>query len=305
MRNAFVRRIGTAAAVACLAAGCGTAPQPAEQSGPAAPAEAPGERGSPEQLKALASRPTPHLPDGRPDLNATWDHLGGIEFVRIRDKAPAEDESVCVFGCAPPPGQAGGAPAGPPPQGPPGPGFPNYKPEFAAKVKELKDRQVQMDTVLQCAPPGVPRIGPPAKIIQNAREVVFLYDDVNGPYFRIIPTDGRPHRTDLEPSYLGDAIGRYEGDTLIVETRNLNDETWLTDDGAFHTTKLKVVERLQRVGDTILYEAVAEDPDVLSEPFALKPMTLWVSTEELAEPARCDDRDLAHMVDGSYHSNPR
>ena len=202
-------------------------------------------------------------------------------------------------------GPATHGPTGPPPAGPAGPGFPKYKPEFAAKVKDLKERQVQVDTLLQCAPPGVPRIGPPAKIIQNAREVVFLYDDVNGPFFRTIPTDGRPHRTDLEPSYLGDAIGRYEGDTLIVETRNLNEETWLTDNGAFHTPNLKVTERLQRVGDTILYEAVAEDPEVLAEPYAPRPMTLWVSAEEIAEPARCDDRDLAHMVDGSYHSNPR
>ena len=302
MRNGLYRRCVVIAALALLAAACGQAPQSQEQpsANPAAPP--PGERGSQEQLKALASRPTPHLPDGRPDLNATWDHLGGIEFVRIREQA-GENESVCIFGCAP--GQPGGAATGPPPQGPPGPGFPKYKPEFAAKVKDLKDRQVQVDTLLQCAPPGVPRIGPPAKIIQNAREVVFLYDDVNGPYFRTIPTDGRPHRTDLEPSYFGDAIGRYEGDTLIVETRNLNEETWLTDDGAFHTANLKVVERLQRIGDTIIYEAVAEDPEVLAEPFALRPQTLWVSTEELAEPARCDDRDLAHMVDGSYHSNPR
>jgi hypothetical protein len=304
MRNLFASRLMIAAAAAVLASACNTPPA-AEQAAPAAPAAAPGERGSPEQLKALASRPTPHLPDGRPDLNATWDHLGGIEFVRIRQEVPAENESVCVFGCAPPPGQAGGAPGGPPPQGPEGPGFPKYKPEFLAKVQGLKQRQVQVDTLLQCAPPGVPRIGPPAKIIQNAREVVFLYDDVNGPFFRTIPTDGRPHRTDLEPSYLGDAVGRYEGDTLIVETRNLNEETWLTDDGAFHTANLKVTERLQRVGDTILYEAIAEDPEVLAEPFALRPMTLWVGTEELSEPARCDDRDLAHMVDGSYHSNPR
>ena len=305
MRIPVIRRVGLAAAVAALTAACGSAPQPSEQSSTAAPAAAPGERGSAAQLKALASRPTPHLPDGRPDLNATWDHLGGIEFVRIRDEVPAADESVCIFGCAPPPGQPRAAPTGPPPQGPEGPGFPKYKPEFEARVKDLKARQVQVDTLLQCAPPGVPRIGPPTKIIQNAREVVFLYDDVNGPYFRSIPTDGRPHRTDLEPSYLGDAVGRYEGDTLIVETRNLNDETWLTDDGAFHTTNLKVIERLQRVGDTILYEAIAEDPEVLAEPFALKPMTLWVSTEEISEPARCDDRDLAHMVDGTYHSNPR
>ena len=186
-----------------------------------------------------------------------------------------------------------------------GPGTPTYKPEFLAKVKDLSDRQVQVDTNLQCAPPGVPRIGPPGKIIQNAREVVFLYDDVNGGFFRIIPTDGRPHPTDTEPSYLGDAVGRYEGDALIVETRNLNEETWLTDNGAFHTADLKVTERFTRVGDTIRYEAVADDPAVLAAPWALRPLTLWVSDQALPEPARCEDRDLPHMVDGSYHTNPR
>jgi hypothetical protein len=51
-------------------------------------------------LKALAARPTPHLSDGRPDLNATWDHLGGIEFIRVQ-KGPAAEGSVCVFGCEP------------------------------------------------------------------------------------------------------------------------------------------------------------------------------------------------------------
>jgi hypothetical protein len=106
----------------------------------------------------------------------------------------------------------------------------------------------------------VPRIGPPAKIIQNAREVVFLYDDVNGAFFRIIPTDGRPHRKDVPASYLGDAVGRFEGDTLIVETVGFNEDTWLTDNGAFHTKDLKVVERFRRVGDTIEWRATVNDP---------------------------------------------
>jgi hypothetical protein len=297
------RQLVLAALAAGAAAACQPAPAPTTQA-PATQAPPPGERGSEQQIAALAARPTPHTADGRLDLNATWDHLGGIEFVPVREKAA--EGSFCVFGC---PGEKRPAdaprvgPAGPPP--PEGPGFPEYKPEHLAKVKDLKDRQVQIDTNLQCAPPGVPRIGPPSKIMQNAREVVFLYDDVNGAYFRIIPTDGRQRRTDLEPSYFGDAVGRYEGDTLVVDTRNLLEETWLTDDGAFHTKDLKVTERLTRVGDTIRYEAVADDPAVLAKPWALRPLTLWATTEELSEPARCQDRDLPHMVDGSYHTNPR
>lgn len=244
-------------------------------------------------VSASCTTPTPPSP---PDLSGTWDHMGsggfGVEFVR-GEKLP--DGSVCVFGCAP----------GPEPPGAPAQDFPKYKPEFLAKVKDLSDRQVQHDTVLQCQPPGVPRIGPPEKIIQNAREVVFLYDDVSGGFFRIIPTDVRPHRTDLPPSYLGDATGWFEGDTLVVETVNFNEETWLTDNGAFHTRDLKVIERLRRVGDTIEYQAVVHDPALLIEPWALRPQKLWLAARELEESARCEDRDLSHMVDGSYHENPR
>ena len=183
--------------------------------------------------------------------------------------------------------------------------FPKYKPEFLAKVKQLSEEQVKHDTVLQCQPPGVPRIGAPGKIVQNDREVVFLYDDVNGSFFRIIPIDGRPHRKGLPASYLGDAIGRIEGDTLIVDTQNFNAETWLTDNGAFHTANLKVTERFRRRGDTIEYSAVVQDPSVLVEPWSPKPQVMWITDQELEESPRCDDRDLEHIVDGSHHDNPR
>jgi hypothetical protein len=255
------------------------------------------DRGTVQQLQKLSAKPTPKLPDGRIDFNGTWDHLGGIEFVRPVKRA---DGSICLIGCGPAPGGAPPAPF-PPVQT----DFPKYKPEFQAKVAELKKRQVELDTNLRCQAPGVPRIGPPAKIIQNAREVVFLYDDVNGAFFRIIPTDGRPHRKDVPASYLGDAIGRIEGDTLIVETVGFNEETWLTDNGAFHTKDLKVTERFRRVGDTIEWRATVNDPAVLSEPWSLKPQVMWITDIEIEEPARCEDRDVEHIIDGSHHDNPR
>jgi hypothetical protein len=271
------------------------------------PLDAQGPRMTQDRLTALAAKATPKLADGKPDLNGTWDHLGGIEFVRPQQLG---NGSVCIVGCPPPAGAAPrGAGAGPaaggPPAAPPAPNFPKYKQEFLARVKDLHDRQVETDTVLQCQPPGVPRIGPPAKIVQNAREVVFLYDDVNGSFFRIIPTDGRPHRKDLPESYLGDAVGKWEGDTLVIETVNFNEETWLTDDGAFHTKNLRVVERLRRIGDTIQYSSTAHDPAVLTEPWAARTQTIWLSDREIEESPRCDDRDLDHIVDGSHHDNPR
>lgn len=232
--------------------------------------------------------------DSRPDLTGTWGHqkVFALEFVcpEVKPDGSVENEEC--------PDAAAGAET--PPE------FPKYRPEAQAKVRELHEKQVAMDTVLRCYPPGVPRIGPPAKIVQNDREVVFLYDDANGSFYRIVPIDGRPHRTGLSSSYLGDAIGRFEGDTLVVETVNFTDETWLTDNGAFHTKDLRVVERLRRAEDTLEYQATAYDPAVLAEPWVMRPRVLHRSAEELEEPPRCEERDLEQMVDPSqFHENPR
>ena len=241
---------------------------------------------------------TPRTANGRPDLTGTWDNGGGIDFVR-----PQQDgASICISGCGPAPGAAA-APARRAP--PPPPDRPRYRPEFQARVADLDARQVEEDPVLRCFAPGVPRIGPPDKIVQNSKEVVFLYDDVSGNFFRIVPTDGRGHRTDVEPSYLGDAVGRWEGDTLVVETVNFNGETWLTDDGAFHTPNLRVVERLTRRGDTLEWRAIAYDPEVLAEPWELRPRLAQLTDDELVEAPPCIERDLPHMMDNSSHDNPR
>jgi hypothetical protein len=246
---------------------------------------------------AQAAEPTPRLANGKPDLNGTWENGGGIDFLKPQT---LPDGSVCVSNCPPAPGA--GAPAA---RVPVVPDRPKYLPQFTAKVDDLNKRQQQMDPVLRCRPPGVPRIGPPDKIVQTAREVVFLYEDVSGPFFRIVPLDGKSHRADDSESYLGDATGRWEGDTLVVETGNFNDETWLTDNGAFHSPKLRVTERLTRNGGSIDYRAVVQDPEVLAEPWALRPRKMTLSTVEMAEPAPCFEQDMQHMVDESYHSNPR
>jgi hypothetical protein len=238
---------------------------------------------------------TPRTPDGHPDFNGTWDNGGGIDFLNPQ-RLP--DGSVCVTGCPP----VAGAPAGgarlPPDR-------PRYKPELAGKVSELDAKQVQFDPVLRCQPPGVPRIGPPDKIVQTVREVVFLYEDVSGPFFRIVPLVPGVQRQDDSPSYLGDATGHWEGDALVVETANFNDLTWLTDNGAFHTEGLKVTERLIRRGNEVEYRAVVQDPDVLAEPWQMRPRRMTLMDREMAEPAPCVEQDLHLMQDDSHHTNPR
>ena len=251
--------------------------------------------GSAGDLMAQDGAPAvPRLANGKPDLTGTWDNGAGISFVRpVRD-----GESICFFGCE----TAAAAPAGGPP---PAPDRPRYRPEFQARVAELERRQVDMDPVLRCFPPGVPRIGPPDKIVQRADQAIFLYEDVSGSFFRIVPTNGASHRDDVEPSYLGESIGYWEGDTLVVETINFNGETWLTDDGSFHTNELRVVERLTRDTDTLTWHATAYDPGVLAEPWELRPRLAHLTDREIVESPPCIERDLEHMMDDSHHDNPR
>ena len=255
------------------------------------------------QSASSSAKATPRV-DGRPDLNGTWDT--GYNEVVIGFVQPQQlpGGSLCVSGCPPAAGTARAGGAGRAGGAPAGPARPRYKPEFQAKVKALDANQVKEDSILRCQPPGVPRIGPPGKIVQTRREILFLYDDVNGSFFRIIPIDGRSHRKDLPSSFLGDSVGRWEGDTLVVETVNFNEDTWLTDDGAFHTKDLRVIERLRRVGDTIEWTATAHD-SVLAEPWTAPARTLKLTDQELEESARCEDRSLAHMQDLSNHDNPR
>ena len=238
---------------------------------------------------------TPRTAEGYPDLNGTWDNGSGIDFVRPQNI----DGSICVTGCPRPE-------SAPPPNAVrPPPDRPAYRPEFMEKVRDLEARQVEEDPVLRCRNPGLPRIGPPDKIVQISGQIVFLYDDVNGNYFRIIPTDGRGYREGVEETYLGDSVGRWEGDTLVVETVNLIDETWLTDDGSFHTGGLRVEERLTRTGDTLEWQAISYDPAVLTEPWVQRPRIAHLTDLELVEAAPCIERDLPHMQDMSHHDNLR
>ena len=129
----------------------------------------------------------------RVDFSGTWGHqrVFGIDYV-CPETQP--DGSIRNTECASPADGVAGDPSATAPD------FPRYRPELLAKVADLRDRQVQADTVLRCYPPGVPRIGPPARIVQTSNEIVFLYDDPNGSFYRIIPIDGRPRQNGTLPN---------------------------------------------------------------------------------------------------------
>jgi hypothetical protein len=162
--------------------------------------------------------------------------------------------------------------------------LPMYKPEHWDKIQQLDMWTNKYDPVMTCQPLGVPRQGPPRRIYQSENDVTFLYfgGDAGGGYgeYRIIPTDNRQRSPDAqyEITYLGNAVGRWEGDTLVIDSIGFIDTTWLGRGGFFHTDKMHVVEKFTRQGDAILYDVTVEDPEVLLEPWVLPTRTLRRNT---------------------------
>ena len=150
---------------------------------------------------------------------------------------------------------------------------PLYKPEHWDKVIELDMWTNKYDPVMTCQPLGLPRQGPPRRIYQTENDITFLYGqfaDAGGgtAEFRVVPTDGRQHGPDARyaAKYFGDTVGRWEGDTLVLDSIGFIDTTWIGRGGFFHSDKMHIVERLKREGDVILYDLTLEDPEVLVEP---------------------------------------
>jgi hypothetical protein len=258
---------------------------------------------SAQQAAPATQTTTPRAGDGRPDLTGIW--VAGN--ASSRTALPDANGSIQVYLALP----------GLNPDSPnvfkemdsvavklraANPNKPQYKPELLAKVKELSDLQAKLDPAFFCKLPGVPRMGPPAQIVQSTGLVVLLYGEHNA--FRVVPTDGRKHRTDVERSYLGDSIGWWEGDTLVVEANQFIEDTWLGSDGYFHSPAMQVVERFQRAGDTLQYSATVHDPEVLVAPWTLPVRTLRLSTDPadaLVEAPPCIERDSPHMLTNEHH----
>jgi hypothetical protein len=141
------------------------------------------------------------------------------------------------------------------------------KPSNGPRTHNLQETD---DPVLKsCLPPGTPRIylQPfPMEIVQTPKETLIIYEYDHT--VRRIFTDGRPHSPDLIPSYMGDSIGHWEGDTFVVDTIGLNDKTWLDRDGHGHSDQLHVIERFHRADqDNMLIDITMDDPKALAKPW--------------------------------------
>jgi len=204
--------------------------------------------------------PIPRAPDGKPDLTGVWQPASNR-----RGTWEEANTGVGLGGTGRDPSAPPASQLARPTVREPGP----YKPEAAKKVLESYNLRGIDDPTTICLPSGVPRIVSfnlfPLQIVQTPTQFVILYEYMN--VFRVIPLDAK-HPDDMEPTYMGTSVAHWDGDTLVVDSRGFNDKTWLLGTGAFHTEALRVVERYTRVDkDTINYDVVMEDPNVLTRPW--------------------------------------
>ena len=238
----------------------------------------PGIPRTPEGKPNLAA-PAPRAANGKPDLSGIWelehppcpadgcgDYIGGPEFLNLGVKLK------------------GGLP---------------YQPWAAELVQQRSADLGRDDPVARCLPAGAVRIltfPPPRKIIQTPGEIVILSErDVT---FRQIFTDGRPMPVDPSPSWNGFSTGKWDGDTLVVETNGLRDGAWLDRNGSPMTDAAKMTERFRRISyGRLEIELTVDDPKAYTKPWTVTlNQQIVLNTELLDYFCNDNEKDAQHAV---------
>jgi hypothetical protein len=220
--------------------------------------------------KPNLTSPTPKTTAGKPDLSGIWLPVDGSHF-----QDPAADLK----------------PAEPP-----------YQP-WAKAVSEKRQEDLHKDDPLaQCLPPGLPRLETHGahlfKIIQLPNELVILYETSTNEVFREIFADGRPLPKDPQPSWKGYSIGKWDGDTMVVDTIGFNGRNWLdTEKGRPLTEALHITERFRRLNVGQLEIGITiDDPKAYTKPWNVKVNLRLMPDTELMETVCENARDAEHMV---------
>lgn len=202
-------------------------------------------------LAAQAKGQIPRQPNGKPDFSGVWQTLSEADY----DLEPHSGRR----------------------DAPPGPGVVDgktlpYRPEALERRKKNFEARAKDDPRLKCWVLGVPRsvyYPAPFQIFQRDRDLTLVHQF--GYQVRTIHTNGTGHPTEAgEAFWLGDSRGRWEGDTLVVDVTDFNDETWLDRAGNFHSDALHLVERWSFIdADTISYKAAIDDDKVFTRPWTL------------------------------------
>jgi hypothetical protein len=231
--------------------------------------------------RAPAPGPVRRMPDGKPDISGFFqsDHGGanwGLE---------AHKETFT--------GGGRGVIIDPPDKKLP------YQPWAAAeKASRNRPERGYDDPTAHCFVGGVPRslyVPAPVHIFQTPDAVIFLHERMA---WRLVSLNRKDHLPDTLRLWQGDSIGRWEGDTLVVETKNMNGKTWLNEVGDVISHNATVVERFTPVNaDRITYQATVTDPAVYTRPWTIE-MPLNRQPGEMLEVACLEDnQDLQHLKD--------
>jgi hypothetical protein len=203
---------------------------------------------------------TPRLSNGRPDLSGFW-------FPNFSDFVPADQ-------------------GGPPP--------PDLQ-AWAAEVRKTRKENEYADVPsAHCLPSGFVAMAGTGKFVHTNSVLVVLTE---GDLTRQIFLDGRAHPKEVNPTWLGHSTGRWEGDTLVVDTVGMNDRTWLDQEGSPHSDKIHVVERYSRpdLGHLKL-ELTVEDPGALNKPWKTV-HTMLLNPKDDVQEFVCteNNRDIEHL----------
>ncbi len=217
-----------------------------------------------------AKRDTPRTADGKPDLSGVYNaSFGGGRGGRGgRGAAPPAADGIART--------------------------PTIKPG-AEKYKVVRGPE-DAGLTSDCMPLGVPgsfNVPYPFQIIQSPTFITIFYEYPNT--FRIIPIDGRPHPADVDPTWMGNSVGHWEGDTLVVDSIGFNEKTEVS--GYHHTEALHVVERFRRPEYANLqYEVTTEDPNVFVHPWTdNRTFSLQPQLEKIDEFVCENNRDYSKM----------
>jgi hypothetical protein len=259
---------------------------------------------TPEQV-AAAQAPTPRLANGKPDMTGSWTTPGlGPPGGGNRRCGPTQtrcsvpnDNFVVDYAWISPSrywmGKTG----------------PVYKPEHWDKIQEMDMWTNKFDPIMTCQPMGIPRSGTPRRIFHTANDITLFYttSDYGGGNreYRMIPTDGRQHDPNQarQATYHGYSVGKWEGDTLVIDSISFVDSTWLGRGGLFHSGDMRIVERFTRKGNQILYEATIEDPESFIEPWVMPARTLTLSDTDalIPERAHCEVYETNDITNQMRH----
>jgi hypothetical protein len=246
---------------------------------------------------STAGAQVPRAADGHPDLSGVWWPGRDVPLAPLTPAAPAAGAP------APAPARPAGPPANPRPR------FARqYQPWAVEKARTLGDKD---DPALRCVPVAFGTLnvslyglGFVGQIVQTPKFVVLLTETYHS--FKLVPTDGRPHRDDVAPSFRGDSVGHWEGDTLVVDTVNFTDANWMHAEGevSFHSDALHIVERYRRVDkDTLEVDAVVEDPKVLTGPWKVPTQTLRLAPFDQIMEVGCTGIESAGLMESAAKQN--